>query len=396
MKKRIIICGYPKSGNTWLTRLTAEIVECPVIGFWDDLSLKEEAIEGLDRVSEWECYKSHSCMKRLNVNENDKIIYVIRNPKDIIVSAYHYFYIKPRNECVHRLFKYLPFGLRVYNRFYNTEKFRINTVVKWLLYGTNEAPCLNIPWKEHVSGALKANILTLKYEDLIKSPVRETEKPLELLTVRSFNINPQNVTIDDLKGGVIGGSIMSGILKIGQKITLYPGLVVEKNSRLTYHPLKTEVLSICSDKTQLDFAVPGGLLGIQVNLDSALTAKNRLIGNFVIETGKRKINVYEEIEVSYRILGPEFVSKELRKRIKKDCSIIITAKSKNLNAKILEKKKKTMTIKILYQPLVGDIGDRLAISIDEGKKSGLHLVGQCVITSGIDAILETGKVDFHF
>jgi hypothetical protein len=147
MKKRIIICGYPKSGNTWLTRLTAEIVECPVKGFWDNLSLKEEALEGLDRVSEWECYKSHFCMKRLNVNEDDKIIYVIRNPKDIIVSAYHYFYIKPRNKYVHRLFKYLPFGLRVYNRFYDTEKFRINTVVKWLLYGTNEAPCLNIPWK---------------------------------------------------------------------------------------------------------------------------------------------------------------------------------------------------------------------------------------------------------
>ena len=31
--KKIIIVGYPKSGNTWLTRLTADLVGCPVEGF---------------------------------------------------------------------------------------------------------------------------------------------------------------------------------------------------------------------------------------------------------------------------------------------------------------------------------------------------------------------------
>lgn len=56
--KKIIIAGYPKSGNTWLTRLVAEIVGCPVTGFLYSQHF-EIAKEGGDRKSEFECFKSH-------------------------------------------------------------------------------------------------------------------------------------------------------------------------------------------------------------------------------------------------------------------------------------------------------------------------------------------------
>lgn len=31
--KRIIVTGYPKSGNEWVSRLIAAVVGCPVSGF---------------------------------------------------------------------------------------------------------------------------------------------------------------------------------------------------------------------------------------------------------------------------------------------------------------------------------------------------------------------------
>ena len=43
--KNIIVVGYPKSGCTWATRLVAELVGCPVGGFWQS-DKKEIAVEG--------------------------------------------------------------------------------------------------------------------------------------------------------------------------------------------------------------------------------------------------------------------------------------------------------------------------------------------------------------
>ena len=37
---------------------------------------------------------------------------------------------------------------------------------------------------------------------------------------RSFNVNKQNIKIDDLKGGVIGGIITQGMVKIGDVVKI--------------------------------------------------------------------------------------------------------------------------------------------------------------------------------
>lgn len=61
MKNRIIVCGYPKSANTWLTRLAAEIVGGSVAGFWCEPFNNDAAIEGLERESDFQCFKAHHC-----------------------------------------------------------------------------------------------------------------------------------------------------------------------------------------------------------------------------------------------------------------------------------------------------------------------------------------------
>ena len=44
-----------------------------------------------------------------------------------------------------------------------------------------------------------------------------TCKP-KLIIIRSFDVNKPGCEVDDLKGGVAGGSILRGILLVGQEI----------------------------------------------------------------------------------------------------------------------------------------------------------------------------------
>lgn len=46
-----------------------------------------------------------------------------------------------------------------------------------------------------------------------------------MIVIRSFDINKPGTKIDKLVGGVAGGSILWGILKIGDEIEIWPGIV---------------------------------------------------------------------------------------------------------------------------------------------------------------------------
>ncbi len=179
MKNRIIICGYPKSGNTWLTRLTAEILKCPVIGFWCQPSNHdEESIEGLDRESEFECFKSHHNFEQMARtlercgNGTEKIIYIYRDPRSVLASASHYFRFKPRYPYLHKLLGFFPKGEGIYFKFMQPYSHKLEIMTKALVEGTSQGAWLRTPWKEHIAGYQnKDDILMLSYEALKADPL---------------------------------------------------------------------------------------------------------------------------------------------------------------------------------------------------------------------------------
>ena len=46
-----------------------------------------------------------------------------------------------------------------------------------------------------------------------------------MIVIRSFDINKPGTDIDKIKGGIAGGSILKGVLKIGDEIEIRPGVV---------------------------------------------------------------------------------------------------------------------------------------------------------------------------
>jgi len=51
-----------------------------------------------------------------------------------------------------------------------------------------------------------------------------------MIIIRSFDVNKPGSDAENLKGGVAGGTIIKGVLKVGDKIAIRPGLVT-KNQR---------------------------------------------------------------------------------------------------------------------------------------------------------------------
>lgn len=152
--KNIIVVGYPKSGNTWITRLIAELVGCQVAGFWNS-ELDEVAVEGQDRVSDFRCFKSHHQLDELNVdidNDENPVIYVLRDPRDVAVSGAGFFKHN-RSERIEKFLEKIPKGKSLYgviSKIIHPEAHRIDKMIQAILYGSEEVHYwCRIFWKNH-------------------------------------------------------------------------------------------------------------------------------------------------------------------------------------------------------------------------------------------------------
>ena len=105
------------------------------------------------------------------------------------------------------------------------------------------------------------------------NPVYE-KYPMFVHCVRSFDVNKPCPAVG-LKGGVIGGTIMHGVLKIGDTLEIRPGY---KTMDGKFQPLLTKVISLYTGNTLLQEARPGGLIGIGTTLDPSLTRSDNMIG----------------------------------------------------------------------------------------------------------------------
>merc|ERR1711865_1185086 len=111
-------------------------------------------------------------------------------------------------------------------------------------------------------------------------PIRDFTSAPHMMIIRSFDVNRPGEEVANLKGGVAGGSLLKGVLKVGDEIEIRPG-IVSKDSKgsVVCRPIRSKIATLSSEQNALNFAVPGGLIGVGTIIDPFQTRQDRLIGH---------------------------------------------------------------------------------------------------------------------
>ena len=155
-----------------------------------------------------------------------------------------------------------------------------------------------------ISAVLKYNIdVVCEYiARQIPIPIRNFTSTPRLIVIRSFDVNKPGEDVESLKGGVAGGSILQGVLRVGDEIEVRPGIVSrQSDGSMICTPIYSRIMSLYAEQNDLQYAVPGGLIGVGTKIDPTLTRADRLVGQ-VLGLRDQLPDVYTEVEVSYYLL----------------------------------------------------------------------------------------------
>ena len=189
---------------------------------------------------------------------------------------------------------------------------------------------------------------------------RSNTKPIFRIS-RTFDINLPGKSWDEVAGGVFGGSLHSGSIKKGDVLEIRPGLVMKtKDGKFECIPFKTKVLSIESQKINLDSIIPGGLVSIATDIDPYYfkndgeskkknSKKEGLIGN-VVGTSGNMPSVFAEVKLGINLVTSfGFVWKPVVKDI-----IVIQIGTRVCDAMVKEINDSMFTVQLSKPCCIGD------------------------------------------
>lgn len=233
--------------------------------------------------------------------------------------------------------------------------------IKEFVEGTvaEEAPIIPISAQHEVN----IDALLEAIDNEIPTPERDDDADPRMLLARSFDINKPGTNPQNLKGGVVGGSLVRGQLEEGEEIELKPG----NRDGNSWEPIETTVKSINQGKGQVEKGRPGGLLAIETELDPSLTKSDALSGNVLGKKGSLPdptTQVEVEVNLMERVIGSER-EKEIE-NIKEKEFLMINVGTGKSPGQVTQAGK---NVKIqLNMPICAETGDRVAISRQIGSR----------------------------
>ena len=209
---------------------------------------------------------------------------------------------------------------------------------------------------------INIDVLLNAIEEIIPTPQRDEMKPPLMYIVRSFDVNKPGTSIEDLEGGIIGGTIAQGKLKVGDDIEIRPGISIEKEGKTFYDPLVSEITSLHTGEKSIKEATCGGLVGVGTSLDPSYSKADGLNGNIAGKTGLLP-PVLSELTLETHVLERAVGTKELLKveRIKAGETLLLHVGAAVNLGKVVSVKNEIIKV-MLNRPICALPSSRVAIS----------------------------------
>ncbi|KAH9412162.1 eukaryotic translation initiation factor 2 [Ordospora pajunii] len=192
----------------------------------------------------------------------------------------------------------------------------------------------------------------------IPEPVRNDKAHPKMVVIRSFDVNRPGTYVRDLCGGVIGGSLVTGLLKTGDEIEIRPGLVTKNGSKFVCKPFVSKVVSLKAESTSLEEACPGGLIGVGTTMDPFFCKADKLVGQVMGHLGHLP-SILCEIDVDYKLFQKTSVQGSTK--LKNGEQVLVNIGSTTTGGVIRAIGEEMLSLD-LVKPACCEIGERIAIS----------------------------------
>jgi translation initiation factor 2 subunit 3 len=209
---------------------------------------------------------------------------------------------------------------------------------------------------------INIDVLLTAIEGIIPTPKRDETKPPLMYIIRSFDTNKPGTLIEELEGGIIGGTIAQGKFTVGDEIEIRPGISSEREGRTVHNPLISEIVSLRAGEKNVEEAHCGGLVGVGTLLDPSFSKADGLTGNIVGKKGLLPPTL-TELTLETHVLERAVGTKELLKveRINLDETLLLHVGAAVNLGKVTSMKINTVKVK-LSRPICAQPSTRVAIS----------------------------------
>lgn len=171
--------------------------------------------------------------------------------------------------------------------------------IKLLLKGKFDAASI-IP----VSAQQEINIEKI-YQALAEIPVpaRDVTGKPRFLVARSFDVNRPGTSPENLKGAVLGGTLVRGTLKVNDELEIKPGMVIKEANQYHYKTVITKIVRLFNGSKEVHELTPGGSMSIETALDMTLGKSDALAGCIASHPGVLS-DITTTVKLKY-VLFPE-------------------------------------------------------------------------------------------
>lgn len=257
------------------------------------------------------------------------------------------------------------------------EEAKVNYLqIKEFLKGTEYSQVPIIPLSAKTGANLDSLLKAM--DEFFPRIERDKDKPPRMLVARSFDVNKPGTVPENLVGGVLGGSLKQGVLKVGQEIEIVPGYSLEKHGRKTWIPLKAKILDLMIGNQSVEEMTPGGTFGLLTDLDPSLAKGDSLTGSLVGLPGKLP-PLQEEVSLKpfllVRVVGLKEET-EVR-QISKGEVLMLNANTTTTVGIVNEAGREKIKCS-LKKPLPVEKGERVAISRRIGERFRLIGYGEVI------------------